>query len=143
MNTELQDILSEQLSKALQLRKDALNKQLLNAIAFTDLDGIKKIVEAGADINYQNQSGTSAIHGNIVAGKNPMATTNYLIIFKYLLEQGADFVNLRDNQGKSAYDYAIELKREDAIALYQSMVENNILNENIDATEKESESVRF
>lgn len=67
---------------------------LITAVAYQDLDKVKKLVEGGVDINYKEESaGATAL---IMS-----AMYNFGDIAKYLIEKGAD-ISIRNNTGHTA-----------------------------------------
>ena len=67
---------------------------LINAVAYQDLDKVKELVEAGVDINYQEET----------AGATALIMTamyNFGDIARYLIEKGAD-VSIKGNTGYTA-----------------------------------------
>jgi len=68
--------------------------ELITAIAYQDLDKVKNLVEAGVDINYQEESaGATAL---IMS-----AMYNFVDMARYLIEKGAD-VSIQNNMGQTA-----------------------------------------
>ncbi len=65
--------------------------ELIEAVQHQDLDAVKKLVEAGVDVNYQEPS--YATPGLTIA-----CMYNYADIAKYLVAKGAD-VNLKNKDG--------------------------------------------
>lgn len=67
---------------------------LITAVAYQDLDKIKNLVEAGVDVNYQEESaGTTAL---IMS-----AMYNFADIARYLIEKGAD-ISIMNKTGHTA-----------------------------------------
>jgi len=67
---------------------------LITAVAYQDLDKVKNLVEAGVDINYQEESaGATAL---IMS-----AMYNFGDIARYLIEKGAD-ISIKNNTGHTA-----------------------------------------
>ncbi len=67
---------------------------LINAVAYQDLDKVMELVEAGVDINYQEESaGATAL---IMS-----AMYNFEDIARYLIEKGAD-ISIKNNTGHTA-----------------------------------------
>jgi len=60
-------------------------------------DGVKILLEAGADINAVNEADFTALHGAAFRGLNE--------VLEYLVVQGAD-INARDFRGRTAYRMA-------------------------------------
>jgi len=80
------------LSSGNNMAQDA--SELINAVAYQDLDKVKSLVEAGVDINYQEESaGATAL---IMS-----AMYNFGDIARYLIEKGAD-VSIQNNTGHTA-----------------------------------------
>lgn len=68
--------------------------ELITAVAYQDLDKVKSLVEAGVDINFQEESaGATAL---IMS-----AMYNFGDIARYLIEKGAD-VTIKNNTGHTA-----------------------------------------
>ena len=74
--------------------KDELGEKLIEQVMAQDLEGVKTLVEKGADVNYQNESSQATAL---------MMAANYEMfdIAEFLLEEGAD-VNRRDANGMTA-----------------------------------------
>lgn len=70
---------------------------LINRVMYQDLEGVKKLVEAGADVNFQDEEmmGLNGGTALIIA-----CMYNFADIAEYLIENGAD-VNLQANNGIS------------------------------------------
>ena len=67
---------------------------LITAVAYQDLDKVKNLVEAGVDMNYQEESaGATAL---IMS-----AMYNFGNIARYLIEKGAD-ISIKNNTGHTA-----------------------------------------
>jgi ankyrin repeat protein len=67
---------------------------LITAVAYQDLDKVKNLIEAGVDINYQEESaGATAL---IMS-----AMYNFGDIARYLIEKGAD-ISIKNNTGHTA-----------------------------------------
>lgn len=64
------------------------NDQLINAVKSNDLQGVIDAIEKGADANYQDKNGDTALH--IASSKGHTG------IVKYLLDNGSD-VNMKNN----------------------------------------------
>lgn len=72
--------------------------ELLNAIQRRDTKAVTAILDKGANVNTKNKFGvTPLMHAASQGGDSS--------IVRLLLERGADF-HARDNQGKSALDFA-------------------------------------
>ena len=77
---------------------------LINAVAYQDLDKVKELVEAGVDINYQEETaGATAL---IMS-----AMYNFGDIARYLIEKGAD-VSIKGNTGYTALMAAVRMSEE-------------------------------
>ena len=72
---------------------DQINKDFFDAAALGDLALVKESLAKGADVNYQNGDGRSALMRSSKRG--------HLDVVKCLLEHGA-LVNQRDNNQKTA-----------------------------------------
>jgi len=76
------------------LTKAQDGSELITAVAYQDLDKVKNLVEAGVDINYQEESaGATAL---IMA-----SMYNFGDIARYLIEKGAD-ISIKNNAGHTA-----------------------------------------
>ncbi|XP_030850011.1 protein phosphatase 1 regulatory subunit 12B isoform X4 [Strongylocentrotus purpuratus] len=84
----------------------------LAACASEDLDEIQSLIKRGADINYANIDGLTALHQAVIDEKIDMV--------EYLLEHGAD-IEAQDNEGWTALHAAASCGFED-IATY--LIEN-------------------
>lgn len=72
-----------------------VNKQLLDAARNGDLNEVKRLLQRGADVNAQDQNGTSAL----------MMAAGNLDIVKLLVSHGA-YINANDNTGRTVLDEA-------------------------------------
>lgn len=72
------------------------NDQLIDAAKDQSVDSVKFLIKNGADINYKNNEGQTAL---IIATKN-----ENLKVMKYLINQNAD-MSIKDNYGKTVLNY--------------------------------------
>ena len=71
---------------------------LMTAASYNNIGIVKHLIENGySGVNDQNYNGLTAL----------MVATRHMDILEYLLSHGAD-KTIRNNEGKTAYDYAIE-----------------------------------
>lgn len=82
-----------------------LNERLLKAARYNDFEGIKKMIDAGADINYRDEEDDDAV---VIAVVNYQAD-----ILKYLIKNGAKITSLYDRKKKNILHIAIENDLED------------------------------
>lgn len=68
-------------------------------------------------LNYQNNEGKNALHYAVKSAKRTL--------IQNLLDHGVD-CNIKDNSGKTAMDYARELKRFDICELMENYKHKNI-----------------
>lgn len=68
---------------------------LITAAAFGELEAAKLLIDAGANLNYQNNDGSTALHTASFFG--------YPEIVKILISKGAD-KELKNNNGKTALE---------------------------------------
>ncbi len=100
----------EELTKEEQ---ENLNKKLVDAISYTKKDPqsqvtlAKKFINAGADVNYIDESGHSMLSIAIIANRNDLVTL--------LLDNNADFTVLNQATGKSMLDLAITTRHEEIV----------------------------
>ncbi len=76
-----------------------LGEELIQAAENGDLTEVEKLLEAGADVNKQNNDGETALFF--------AAEHGYVEIAEKLIEEGAD-VNVQNNNGGTTLMYAIE-----------------------------------
>ncbi len=81
-----------------------LNDLLIFSCRSGNLQLILERIQKGADINYQDNDGTTPL---LTATKG-----GHLEVVKYLLEQGAD-LTCKDHYGNNPLEYAIELNKTD------------------------------
>jgi ankyrin repeat protein len=79
---------------------------LITAAAFGKTEAAKILIEAGADLNYQNADGSTALHTAAAFDKPE--------IVKMLIDAGAD-VNIQNNQGATALHTAAFLCRSEIV----------------------------
>jgi len=76
-----------------------LNDELLAAAAAGELDKVKELLEAGADVNARDR------HGRTPMMRAVNSADAYSIVL-YLLKQGGDS-KARDDEGKTARDHLV------------------------------------
>lgn len=102
---------------------------------------VKRLIEAGANINYQSRHGFTPIMNALYSVPDVG-----LVLIRYLLEQGSDPMMMRN--GKTAVDIAKDINKRDGISmdeaaeLMRSFVENKLLGNAI-ATENTLKSMLF
>jgi ankyrin repeat protein len=127
-NTAL-DVAKDNKCRALLENHDTINQKLLVAASEKNVSAVRNLIERGADINYANESGTTALHKAVfisdetmvkalleykpkidaqseITHRTPLmlaAIQGNAIILKFLLDNGAD-KKLRNYQGKTALD---------------------------------------
>ena len=90
-------ILNEESDDA--VRNTGCNNALIYAAWKGQMETVLRLCDFGADVNYQSS----------VTQTTPLmfaAKCKHIDVIKYLLSQGADF-GLKDNKGRSAYDFAV------------------------------------
>ncbi len=81
------------------------------ASAYNNLEAVKYLLENDCfDINYVSRRGTTALHWAAKEGG--------MEVCSYLLEHGAD-TDIVDEEGKTAYDYAVERGDAELIELFE------------------------
>lgn len=120
---------------------DSQNKKegnpLMGALCWQEYSIADLLINKGADINYQNYDGVSALMLSVGCGNK--------MLVEDLIKLGAD-VNLKDNKGKNALDYAITAdsihREEDRVNIVNILLKNNvnITNEQLSAILYNSES---
>jgi len=90
------------------------NKRLRNAAKSGDLEGVKRALEAGADVKAKNTMGDTAL---MLASKNGNTE-----IVKLLIEKGAD-VNAKDSKGNTALMLASKEQHTEIVNLLKEAVE--------------------
>lgn len=93
---------------------------LITAAAFGNTEAAKILVNAGADLNYQNADGSTALHTAAAFGKTEIA--------KILIDVGTD-LNLKNNHGSTALHSAAFFCRIEIIkALLEKGIDKTITN---------------
>jgi len=78
---------------------------MLKAARYNDFEGIKKMIDAGADINYRDEDDDDAV---------VIAVVNHQVdILKYLIKKGAKITSLYGKKKKNILHIAIENDLED------------------------------
>lgn len=86
------------------------NLQLYTAIG-TSLEAVRLLIEAGADISLKTKSGLNLLSLAVFNDEHPE-------ILEYLVQNKLyDNVSEKDNKGKTALDYALQIKNKKAIAI--------------------------
>ena len=88
-----------------------LSTPLITAIAFGKTEAAKILIDAGADLNYQNNDGSTALH--------TAAFFCRVKIVKSLMEKGAD-KSLKNKMGRTALD-VVEIPFEDFKVAYDAI----------------------
>ena len=84
---------------ACSVQSQAQNKQLLKQVKKGNFSKVEKLLQNGADINYKDFLGYSALQFAVIRG--------HTVIVKLLLEKGAN-PNIQDILGKTPLMYAID-----------------------------------
>ncbi len=87
--------------KEIDAERSQQNKKLLAAAQRADLDGIKKALACGADINAQNNKGQTALM-LVLQG----SSVNYFVAAKYMVDELKPDYSKEDKDGAKAIDYA-------------------------------------
>jgi len=98
--------------------KNSLDEQLVAAASKGDGEAVKKLVEAGANVNARDQYGRTALMLAAQAGAKSYKTD----VIKLLLDRGAD-VKLRDAGGWTAFEYAMPVANTMKGAPAQKLIE--------------------
>jgi len=86
-------------------KNKSLNERMLKAARYNDFEGIKKMIDAGADINYRDEDDDDAV---------VIAVVNHQVdILKYLIKKGAKITSLYGKKKKNILHIAIENDLED------------------------------
>lgn len=86
------------------------NLQLYTAIG-TSLEAVRLLIEAGADISLKTKSGLNLLSLAVFNDEHPE-------ILEYLVQNKLyDNVSEKDDKGKTALDYALQIKNKKAIAI--------------------------
>ena len=75
-----------------QMTQEQLNKKLLDATYFGNIDVVKELLEKGADVNAKDKHGWTPLHAAATAGHTEIA--------KLLIDKGAN-VNATDDNGNT------------------------------------------
>ena len=85
-----------------------LNRNLLTAVIYGTVKTTRKLIEAGANINYQNEHGITPLMRSCLRKSNDVLT--------FLLDKGAS-TELKDEFGWTALFWAVRAKNCDAASL--------------------------
>jgi ankyrin repeat protein len=91
------------------LTQDQLNERLFQAIRKGDLEAVKKAIEAGADVNAEDEDGRTLLHTAALRGHTEIA--------KVLIKAGVKYINARNEFGFTPLDYAFWGKNKETITL--------------------------
>jgi ankyrin repeat protein len=100
----------EALVESGKLKAESLSTLLIRKLDWHDFDGVKYLLEHGADPNLERQRGWFALN-------HAIARDNSLKIIELLLDHGADAT--RVNEGRSAVVRAARKGRADLLALFE------------------------
>lgn len=94
------------------------NLQLYTAIG-TSLEAVRLLIEAGADISLKTKSGLNLLSLAVFNDEHPE-------ILEYLVQNKLyDNVSEKDDKGKTALDYAFQIKNKKAIAILTPLFNEN------------------
>lgn len=94
------------------------NLQLYTAIG-TSLEAVRLLIEAGADISLKTKSGLNLLSLAVLNDEHPE-------IFEYLVQNKLyDNVSEKDDKGKTALDYALQIKNKKAIEILTPLFNEN------------------
>lgn len=94
------------------------NLQLYTAIG-TSLEAVRLLIEAGADISLKTKSGLNLLSLAVFNDEHPE-------ILEYLVQNKLyDNVSEKDDKGKTALDYALQIKNKKAIAILTPLFNEN------------------
>ena len=94
---------------------------LITAAALGRVEAAKLLIDAGADLNYQNADGSTALHTAVVFGRNEIA--------RMLIDAGID-LNVQNNDGATALHTAAFFgKKEIVEALLQKGADKTLKNQ--------------
>lgn len=89
-------------------QKKEAGEQLISAADMGDLDMVKDMLSDGADINYQDNRGETALMcASMQSNEDVPMRRNKTEVLRYLISQNAD-LDKKDNAGMSALDHAEE-----------------------------------
>lgn len=131
----VEELLKEHIKKNNNVSKNLDNSKnydgsspLYSAAWFGDIDMLKLLLKAGANVNVQVSKNTKTPDMNRVRGSTPLhiASCKGLVeTVKYLIEQGAD-INIRDSKGVLPIEIAVIERRPNVVKLlFEQHVKNN------------------
>lgn len=85
--------------KATKERDGVNQEKFFQVVRSGDYDKVERLLEAGADVNVQNNMGVTALMVSVAAG--------HLEISKLLIEKGTD-IDIQDNDGTTVLMYALQ-----------------------------------
>ncbi len=91
--------------------KDMKKRELSEAIKKNNIDKVKKLINAGVDVNAKYDDAITALHYASIYNRPEIA--------KKLINAGAD-INARDKEGKTAFDIAKEEDYQEIIDLLEN-----------------------
>ncbi len=101
--------------EALEPQYRELPKKFFSAVSKGDMVAVKEMLSWGVDINKPDSYGTTPLMAASFKG--------YETLVRYLIDSGAD-MELRDQNGLTAIDYAVKNEKYEVAALIKKSIEN-------------------